>query len=71
MLALAPIAGWATAVVTTKNDAAINGVFVALLTGTLLYNIFKEELPDQGQSRFWWFIAGVVIFVASAVVTIA
>ena len=35
-----------------------------ILAGSLLYGIFREEIPDHHESRFWWFLAGVVGFVA-------
>lgn len=66
VLALAPIAGWLTVVVQQQTSEATNDVFVALLAGALLYNIFSEELPEPGKGGFVWFAGGAIFFVAFA-----
>lgn len=68
VLALAPLAGWATTVVTAKDDKAINDIFVAFLAGTMLYTVFSDELPDRGKARFGWFMAGVSVFLGTALI---
>ena len=62
VLALAPLAGWVTALVARSNQEAINDILVALLAGTVLYSVFREELPEHVSSRFPSFIAGVIVF---------
>jgi hypothetical protein len=70
ILSVAPLVGWASAVATTKESESVGDIFVAILAGTLLYNVFKEELPAEGQSRFGWFFAGVVLFFASVLLAV-
>ncbi|MDX1374732.1 MAG: hypothetical protein R3357_04155 [Burkholderiales bacterium] len=69
LLALAPIAGWLAIVVDQKADDAINDMFVALLAGALLYTVFAEELPEARESRYGWFVLGVLLFSAAAAPT--
>lgn len=70
VLATAPFAGWLTATWEGKTNESINDIFVALLAGTLLYKVFKEELPDHDESRFAWFLVGVGGFVAFIALTL-
>lgn len=52
-------------------------VVVALLTaflgGSVLLNVFKEEIPSDRRSSFWWFITGFSVYgrLLSAVTAIA
>ena len=62
VLALAPLAGWVTAFVARSNQEAINDILVALLAGSVLYSVFKEELPVHVESRFPAFVLGVIVF---------
>jgi hypothetical protein len=37
----------------------------------MLYAVFREQIPEHRESRFWWFVlgaAGFVFFVAIAAV---
>ena len=53
-----------------KTNESINDIFVAILAGTLLYKIFKEELTEHEESRFAWFLIRVVGFVAFIALTL-
>ena len=66
VMAAAPIIGWITVVIDGKTNEELNDIFVALLAGTILYNVFKEELPEHNKSHFRWFLAGAAGFVAFA-----
>lgn len=37
-------------------------LLVALLAGSLLFNVFQEELPEPEHTSFVWFIAGVGVY---------
>jgi hypothetical protein len=57
LLAAAPIAGWALALVATVPSLAITALF-AILAGGIVLNVLKEELPEDRDSRFWAFALG-------------
>jgi predicted membrane channel-forming protein YqfA (hemolysin III family) len=38
-------------------------VLTAMLAGSLLFNVFQEELPEPEHTSFRWFVAGVVVYV--------
>jgi len=59
IIAAAVMAGWAIAAVTRLPDLAI-GLLFAFLAGGIVLNVLKEELPEERQSRFLPFLAGVV-----------
>lgn len=67
VLATAPLAGWISVVLDQKTNQTVNDILVALLAGIMLYSVFREQIPDHRESRFWWFFlgaAGFVFFVA-------
>lgn len=68
VLALAPVVGWVTAFGARSNQEAINDIFVALLAGSVLYSVFREELPEHVESRFPSFLLGVVVFLAAVLI---
>ncbi|ARS91824.1 hypothetical protein B1756_11850 [Natrarchaeobaculum aegyptiacum] len=49
--------GAAVASVTALNPATV-AVLLALLTGGIVFNAIKDELPRTRESRFWPFVAG-------------
>jgi len=57
ILAAAVLSGWAVAQVVQLTPLAI-GILFALLAGSAILNILKEELPEDRQSRFWAFLLG-------------
>ncbi|MEL6359147.1 MAG: hypothetical protein AAFQ01_04330 [Bacteroidota bacterium] len=58
ILAAAIITGWVVGTQLTISEAALAVVF-ALLAGSIILNVLKEELPEERQSRFWIFAVGV------------
>ena len=71
VLATAPLVGWISVVLDQKTNETINDILVALLAGVMLYAVFREQIPEHRESRFWWFVlgaAGFVFFVAISVV---
>jgi hypothetical protein len=63
VLASGPLAGWVTDLFCFKSDPLVSSVCTALLAGSCLYKTFKRQLPESGNARFRWFLAGVVLFI--------
>lgn len=61
LLAAALAAGGAIGAVGEVPDWLVAALF-AFLAGGVLLNVLKEELPEERQSRFWPFLAGVVLY---------
>lgn len=57
ILAAAVLSGWAVAQMVDLPPLAIGFLF-ALLAGSAILNVLKEELPEDRQSRFWAFLLG-------------
>ena len=62
VLALAPLAGWATDLVFVQTDPVIVDVLTALLAGAILQAVFKDEIPAHHESRFGWFLVGIALY---------
>lgn len=61
LLAAAVMAGWLLGVQVGLGPTAVN-LLIAALSGGVVLNVLKEELPEQRESRFWAFFAGVVVY---------
>ena len=60
LLALALLAGWVAAALFAPTRTVLVSVLTAFLGGSILLNVFKEELPTERRSSFPWFLAGLV-----------
>lgn len=58
VLAVAVVVGWGLGVGVNVHPAAVAALFAFLAGGTVL-NVLKEELPEERESNFWAFLAGV------------
>lgn len=58
LLAAAILAGWAIGIIVEVNENVI-AVLFAVLTGGVILNVMKEELPEERESNFWAFAAGM------------
>jgi zinc transporter ZupT len=58
LLAVAILAGWVIGI-TWKVNENIIAVLFALLAGGVILNVMKEELPEERESNFWAFAAGM------------
>ncbi len=58
MLATGVIGGWAIGVAVSVGLNTI-AVLFSFLAGGIILNVLKEELPEERESRFWAFAAGV------------
>src|SRR5690606_27231832 len=63
ILATAVVAGWAVGVTSAIHEVA-TVLTIAVLAGGILLNVFKEELPEERQSRFWAFALGAGVYAA-------
>lgn len=61
VLALAPLAGWLARTLTTPSEAVFD-MSIALLSGFLLQNVFRNELPGYKRFRYSWFVMGVAMY---------
>lgn len=59
LLAAAVLAGFTVGLGTALTHETISLLF-AFLSGAIVLNVIKEELPPDRESRFWAFAAGVV-----------
>ncbi len=55
LLAGALIFGWVAAAVAAPTNTVVVSVLTALLGGSILLNVFKDELPSGRQTSFAWF----------------
>ncbi|WP_145059739.1 hypothetical protein [Lignipirellula cremea] len=63
VLSGAVLAGWMIGVLTEVHEAVMASV-VAFLAGGILLNTFKEELPEERESRYWAFTLGAFGYAA-------
>jgi 4-hydroxybenzoate polyprenyltransferase len=64
LLALALLAGWGAAALFAPSSTLPVALLTALLAGSILLNVFKEELPSNRRSSFPFFLAGLVLYSA-------
>jgi hypothetical protein len=62
LLAGALVVGWLLAAVATPTSAVVVSLLTALLAGSILLNVFKEEIPSGRQASFPWFLTGLVVY---------
>lgn len=62
VLVAALFAGWVAAALAAPVHTVTVSVLTALLGGFVLLNVFKEEIPGDRESRFPWFLGGVVLY---------
>jgi hypothetical protein len=61
-LAAALLVGWAAGAVFAPNSTLLVALLTALLGGSILLNVFKEEIPSDRRSSYPWFLAGLVVY---------
>lgn len=55
------LVGWGIGTA-TKIHSAVTAAFIAIVAGGVLLNTFKEELPEERESRFVAFSAGAFLY---------
>ncbi|MGY1608434.1 MULTISPECIES: hypothetical protein [unclassified Geodermatophilus] len=71
VLAAALVVGWLLDAFFAPTSALLVAVLTALLGGSILLNVFKEELPATGRSSYPWFLTGLVLYAALLTVVTA
>jgi hypothetical protein len=61
-LAAALLVGWAAAAVFAPTSALLVALLTALLGGSILLNVFKEEIPSNRESSLPWFLVGLGLY---------
>lgn len=64
LLAASLLVGWTLAAVAAPVSTIAVALLTALLGGSVLLNVFKEEIPSSRTSSFGWFTAGLVLYSA-------
>ncbi|MDP1603925.1 MAG: hypothetical protein Q8M03_11745 [Legionella sp.] len=59
ILILALLIGWIYSIVFDPVNVVVAAFMVAFLAGSVLLNVFREELPVAKRMSYWWFITGV------------
>lgn len=62
LLAAALLLGWAVSAVLAPSNTVVVALLTALLGGSILLNVFKEELPSDRASSFVWFLTGLTVY---------
>lgn len=62
VLAASVLLGWLLAAVAAPTNTVVVSLLTAALGGSILLNVFKEELPSDRGSSFTWFIIGVLLY---------
>lgn len=64
VLAGSLLIGWLLSALFAPTSTVVVAILTALLGGSVLLNVFKEELPSTRRSSFPWFLAGLVLYSA-------
>jgi hypothetical protein len=64
LLMFALLIGWIFSVLFNPVNVLVAAFMVAFLAGSVLLNVFREELPATGLTRYGWFSLGVVMIAA-------
>lgn len=62
VLAVALILGWAAGAAFAPSSVLLVALLTALLGGSILLNVFKEEIPSDRSSSFTWFLTGLLLY---------
>jgi hypothetical protein len=62
LLAASLLAGWVLAALFAPTSTLVVALLTALLGGSVLLNVFKEEVPSNRASSFAWFGIGLVLY---------
>lgn len=61
LLIAALLFGWICSVIFDPVNVFIVALMVAFLAGSVLLNVFREELPADGTTSYFWFMSGALI----------
>lgn len=61
-LAASLLGGWAAAVWAAPTRTVVVSLLTAFLGGSVLLNVFTEQLPSGPRTSFGWFVVGLVLY---------
>jgi hypothetical protein len=61
ILIVALLFGWLCSVIFNPVNVLVSAFMLSFLAGSVLLNVFREELPASNLTRYSWFIAGVML----------
>jgi hypothetical protein len=61
LLICALLIGWLFSVLFEPVNVLVVALMVAFLAGSVLLNVFREELPSAGLTSYFWFAVGSII----------
>lgn len=61
VVTLSVLGGWLIGVLSDVSEIFI-AVLFALIAGSIVLNVLKEELPEERKSNFWAFLSGILIY---------
>ena len=61
ILITALLVGWLCSVIFDPVNVLIAAFMVAFLAGSVLLNVFREELPATNMTNYWWFSFGAIL----------
>ena len=64
LLAGALLVGWLLSALFAPSSTLLVALLTALLRGSILLNVSKEEIPSGRRSSFPWFLVGLVLYAA-------
>ena len=64
LLAAALLLGWTLDALFAPTSTVVVALLTALLGGSILLNVFKEELPTTARSSYAWFLTGLGFYAA-------
>lgn len=62
LLAAALVVGWAFAAAFAPSGSLVVTLMIAFLAGSVLLNVFKEEIPSGSRSSYKWFVTGIALY---------
>ena len=62
LLAAALLVGWGLASLLAPTSSVVISLLTAFLAGSILLNVFKEEIPSTRRSHFGWFVVGAASY---------
>lgn len=58
------LAGWVFSALFAPTGSLTVGVLIAFLAGSVMLNVFKEEIPAARKSSMPWFLTGLAVYAA-------
>jgi len=69
-LSLALFSGWFISAIFDPIHVLLVAFMTAFLAGSILLNVFREELPNSDLARFRWFVLGAVLIASISLLKI-